>query len=103
MSAEGASVTASRLPGSVAVDRIFSSRPRQPRVRRATDVLVLAPALLVLGLLIAAQPPGDFERSLQSFLASFPGWFDPVWHFAYAFAALWAVLLLAAVLIGRRR
>src|SRR5262249_26690890 len=61
------------------------------------------PALLVLGLLVVGQPPGDFERSLESFLASFPDWLDPISRFVYNLLALWAILLLAAVLITRRR
>ena len=83
--------------------RLFASPPGQPRIRRATDVLVLVPALAALGLLIVFQPPGEVERSLQAFLASFPEWLDPVWRLVYNLLALWAVVLLAAAFVGRRR
>jgi len=63
---------------------------------------VLAPALLVLGLLIVAYPPGELERSLASFLASFPGWLDPVWQFVYDLLPAYAALLLLVALVARR-
>lgn len=46
---------------------------------------------MALGSLVIAYPSGEFERSLESFLASFPGWLDPVWDFCYSLLALWAV------------
>src|SRR5262245_22283195 len=90
-------------PASLGLGRIFSSLPGQPRIRRATDLLVLGPVLLVLGLLIIAYPPGDFERSLESFLTSFPGWLDPVWNLVYDLLPAYAVVLLLVVLVKRRR
>jgi hypothetical protein len=61
--------------------RVFASPPGQPRSRRATDVVLLIPALLGLALAMAAYPPATFQRSLQRFLASIPDWLDPVWGF----------------------
>lgn len=90
-----------RAPAGRAV-RVYASRVGQARVRRATDLLVLAAALLALASLIVAYPPGDFERSLESFLASWPGWLDPVWDLIYDLLAVWAVVLLLAVLVSRR-
>jgi hypothetical protein len=56
--------------------RIYASSEAEARVRRATDVLLLLSALGRLAVLIAAYPPGSFERSLVSFLEAFPGWLD---------------------------
>jgi uncharacterized membrane protein YbhN (UPF0104 family) len=64
-------------------------------------VLVVA-ALIGLGLLIAAYPPSELERSFSAFLASFPGWLDPIWAFLEDVLWLWAIVLVVAALIGRR-
>ena len=83
--------------------RLYASPPGQPRFRRATDVLGLVPALLGLAVLVAAYPPSAFERSLERFLASFPGWLDPVWGFVYDLLGLWAIALVVAAVVSRRR
>src|SRR5207247_3412595 len=70
--------------------RFYSAAPGQPRSRRAADVVLLVLALIGLGLLIAAYPPAGFESSQESFLASFPGWLDPVWGILYDLVWLWA-------------
>ena len=82
--------------------RIYASPVGQPRFRRATDALVLVPALIGLAVLIVVYPPSEFERSLEAFLASFPGWLDPVWGFLYDLLGLWAILLALAAVISRR-
>ena len=41
--------------------RPFASPPGQPRARRATDVVVLVPSLLVLAVLVAVYPPSSLE------------------------------------------
>src|SRR5262245_40772143 len=82
--------------------RFYSAPPGQPRSRRAADVVLLVLALIGLGLLIAAYPPAGFESSLESFLASFPGWLDPVWGILYDLVWLWAIVLLLAAVIARR-
>jgi glycosyltransferase 2 family protein len=82
--------------------RFYSAPVDQPRARRATDVLLLVPALIGLVLLIVAYPPSGFESSLSTFLASFPAWLDPVWGFLYDLLWLAAFLLLVAVLVSRR-
>jgi glycosyltransferase 2 family protein len=66
-------------------------------------VVLLVPALVGLALMTAAYPPGGFERSLISFLASFPGWLDPGWGFLYDLLSAWAVVLVVAAVIARRR
>src|SRR5688572_4400667 len=82
--------------------RVFSASRGTRRFRRASDVIVLIPALLFLAGLIVAYPPSRLERSLAAFLASAPGWLDPVWGIAYDLLALW-VIVLAVLSIGGRR
>jgi uncharacterized protein (TIRG00374 family) len=74
----------------------------QHRVRRATDVLLFVPALIGLIALAAAQPAGTFEEALVKFLASFPGWLDPVWGLLLGATGLWLAALLVASLVRRR-
>jgi uncharacterized membrane protein YbhN (UPF0104 family) len=83
--------------------RVFASSPGMPRSRRASDVVVLVPALLVLAALIVAYPPSRLERSLAAFLAAAPGWLDPLWAMAYDFLALWAIALVLVAVVSRRR
>jgi uncharacterized membrane protein YbhN (UPF0104 family) len=82
--------------------RVFSAPPGQPRFRRATDALVLAPSAIALAALTAGYPPGPFERSLDRFLDSFPVWLDPLWILFYDALALWAVALVLALAVSRR-
>jgi uncharacterized membrane protein YbhN (UPF0104 family) len=82
--------------------RVYASPRNAPRARRATDVILLVVGLLGLWLLTAAYPPSRFENSFQSFLASFPGWLDPIWGACYDLLWLWAMLLVVAAAIGRR-
>lgn len=83
--------------------RVYSSPAGEPRFRRATDVLMLVPALLGLTVLIVAYPPSAFERSFQTFLASFPSWLTPLWGFLYDLLGLWAIALVFAAALARRR
>ena len=86
----------------VAGRRFYASAPGQPRVRRATDVLLLAGSVLGVVGLIAAQPPGPFERALARFLAAFPDWLTPGWNFLVALLGLWLVIMLVAPLFSHR-
>src|SRR5262245_55594015 len=82
--------------------RVFSSSRGMRRFRRASDVVVLVPAGLLLVGLIVAYPPSRLERSFASFLAAVPGWLDPVWGFAYDLLALWAIALIVIAVVTRR-
>jgi uncharacterized membrane protein YbhN (UPF0104 family)/tRNA A-37 threonylcarbamoyl transferase component Bud32 len=73
-----------------------------PRFRRASDVVVLVPGVLLLLGLIVAYPPSRLERSFAAFLAAVPGWLDPVWGFAYDLLALWAIVLFGVGVVARR-
>src|SRR4029079_18118236 len=46
--------------------------------------------------------PGQLEGAFASFLASVPGWLDPVWDFLYDLVGFWAILLLLSVAVSRR-
>jgi glycosyltransferase 2 family protein len=83
--------------------RIFAAPADEPRIRRATDVLLALAAVGGLILLIVAYPPSEFERSFQNFLANTPGWLDPVWGFAYDLLWLWAMLVVLVAVAARRR
>jgi hypothetical protein len=82
--------------------RFYSSPAGQPPARRATDVLLLVPAAIGLALLIVAYPPSEFEHSLAAFVASFPDWLDPLWGSLYGLLVVWALMLLAVAVVGRR-
>jgi len=82
--------------------RFFAAPPGQPRARRGTDVVLLVPAVLVLVLAIAAWPPSSLELSLETFLASLPGWLDPLWGFLSDLLWLWALVLGAIALVRVR-
>ena len=62
--------------------RAYSPSIERSRFRRATDILLLAPALVGLAFLIAF-PPSGFERSLEAFIAGCTSWLDPVRRFLY--------------------
>ena len=61
--------------------RPFSAPREQSRTRRATDVVVLVPAALVLAFLVAAYPPSALELALIRTLSAFPRWLEPAWGF----------------------
>lgn len=83
--------------------RFYSSPREGPKSRRATDALIAASSVVGLGLLIAAYPPGQFERALATFLKSFPGFLDPVWQFFFDALSLWALVLLVVAVLSRPR
>jgi glycosyltransferase 2 family protein len=82
--------------------KLFAAPKGQPRARRGTDVVLLVSALLGAAAVIAAYPPGAFERSLERFVATVPDWLDPVWGFLADSLWLWAAVLVVASLVRRR-
>ena len=82
--------------------RVFSAARGRRRFRRASDVIVGVPALLLLAALVVAYPPSRVERSLAAFLDSTPEWLAPAWAVAYDLLALWALLLVVAAVVTRR-
>jgi glycosyltransferase 2 family protein len=89
--------------GALRINRGFYASDRaQPRVRRASDVVLLAAALLALVGLVVSQPPGELERSFLRFLQAFPSWLEPIWAMLVAVLAVWAALMLLAPVVSRR-
>ncbi len=82
--------------------RVFAVPAGQPRSRRATDIVLLVPALIGVVLAVLAYPPSGFESSLQALLASVPAWLDPVWGFMADVLWLWSIVLALAALVRRR-
>ena len=109
MSSEGGSSTPSGPESETSATRVWQAgRPLyaapagQVRVRRATDIVVLASCLIALAGLVAAQPPGPFEQSLLALLETFPDWLAPVWGFLTGLLVLWSAVMLVAPLLTRR-
>lgn len=100
-SSGGGSAPAVSAPAAPGV-RAFAVPADQPRSRRATDVVLLVPALIGVLLAIVVYPPSGFESSLQAFLASVPAWLDPVWGFLADALWLWAGILMVIALVRRR-
>jgi uncharacterized membrane protein YbhN (UPF0104 family) len=71
------------------------------RVRRATDLVALVPALLLL-VFLASIYPSTFERSLARFLSAFPGWLDPVWGLLIAVMVAWLGVLVVSCVVRVR-
>jgi len=82
--------------------RVFSSSPDDERFRRATDILLLVPAFVGLAILVAAYPPGRFERAVGALLRAIPGWLDPAGAFLYDLLVATAIALAVTALVARR-
>ena len=82
--------------------RVFASATGERRFRRATDLILLVGALIVLTVVTVAYPPGPFERSIIRMFHASPHWLDPVWGFLYDFTVVWAALLLVTLAVARR-
>ncbi len=86
--------------------RLFSSAADAPRVRRASDSLVLGTSALLLVLLVALHPtrPGPVDRAVAEVLAATaPGILEPVWEAARTIMALWPLALVVLALASRGR
>jgi glycosyltransferase 2 family protein len=82
--------------------RFYVGSPGEPRFRRATDIVILVPALLGLALAIAGYGPSSVERALVRLFGDFPGWLTVFWAFAYDLFLLWAIALVVVALVQRR-
>ncbi len=82
--------------------RPFAAPATQPRTRRATDVVVLVPSLLVLSYLVAVYPPSTLELALIRALTAVPHWLEPAWALLEHLVGIWALALLAGSLVARR-
>ncbi len=82
--------------------KVFASPRGEPRARRATDLVLLVIALVGLAAAVIAYPPSGFEVALQRFLASVPGWLDPVWGFLSDLTWLFALVLIVIAVVRLR-
>ena len=82
--------------------KVFASPRGEPRARRATDLVLLVLALVGLTAAVIAYPPSGFELALQRFLASVPGWLDPVWGFLSDLTWLFALVLVVIAVVRLR-
>jgi uncharacterized membrane protein YbhN (UPF0104 family) len=82
--------------------RVFSVSRGTRRFRRASDLIVGVPALLLLAALVVAYPPFTLGSALTTLLDSLPGWLGPAWSVAYDLLAVWALLLVVAAVVARR-
>jgi len=82
--------------------RPFAAPRGQPRTRRATDVVVLVPAVCVLAYLVAVYPPSLLELSLIRAFEALPHWLEPIWSLLQYVVAIWAAVLVVAALAARR-
>lgn len=83
--------------------RLYAARRDRARVRRPTDVVVVA-ACAAIGIVLvqASSPPSGFERALVDLVGSVPSFFDVTWRVLVGLASLWAVLLVAASVVRAR-
>jgi uncharacterized membrane protein YbhN (UPF0104 family) len=82
--------------------RVFAAPADQPRVRRGTDIVLLAPAAAALAIAIASYPPRRLERAFERLLDTLPGWLTPVWQLLASSLWLHAAALIVAALAARR-
>jgi uncharacterized membrane protein YbhN (UPF0104 family) len=83
--------------------RLFATPADEPRARRASDViLVLGAALLLFVLSFAAVPSPGFLSATAAFLDALPHFLDTGWQFATDLLVLLTVVLLVATAIRGR-
>lgn len=86
--------------------RVFSSDVHAPRLRRPTDVALLALSIaIILALALVAPGPTEVDNSITTFLVDLSGPIGWIWSISYALLSLWAVVLVLLVVFakGRRR
>jgi glycosyltransferase 2 family protein len=82
--------------------RLYSSEADERRFRRATDVLLLVPALVALAVLVAAYPPGRSERALEALVNGLPVWITSLGSLLFDLLAVGAAAAVLTTLIARR-
>ncbi len=83
--------------------RAFSVPSTSQRFRRPTDVVLLTlSAVLIVVTAAQVGDPGEFESSLDNWLATLPTLLDFVWGPAFDFVQVWVVII-AVLATARRR
>jgi uncharacterized membrane protein YbhN (UPF0104 family) len=84
--------------------RVFSSASDAARARRPTDLLLLLASIVAVALLtIIAPGPTRLDGALKGFIDALPGLLGWFWEISYDLLVLWALFLLGAALVSRRR
>jgi uncharacterized protein (TIRG00374 family) len=84
--------------------RFYSSAPDAARARRPTDALLLLASVASLAVAaLADRGPDAIGDALSRFVAAIPGLFDWFWEISYDLLLGWALVVIAASLIGRGR
>ncbi|MGB7981719.1 MAG: lysylphosphatidylglycerol synthase transmembrane domain-containing protein [Candidatus Nanopelagicales bacterium] len=82
--------------------RMFSSTVDATRLRRPTDVLLLAVCTLGLGLIAVDAPgPTQLDTAVNRLLAELPGALGWLWQAAYGSLILWLLVLVLAPVVRR--
>ncbi len=83
--------------------RLFATPADEPRARRASDVIALLGATVLLAVLsFAANPSPGFVSAIAAFLDALPDFLDTGWQFASDLLVLFTVVLLIAMVVRRR-
>jgi glycosyltransferase 2 family protein len=83
--------------------RLFATPADEPRARRASDVIALLGAAVLLGVLsFAAVPSPGFASAVAAFLDALPDFLDSGWQFTSDLLVLFTIGLLIATVVRRR-
>ncbi|MDF2731554.1 MAG: hypothetical protein K0S92_179 [Desertimonas sp.] len=83
--------------------RLFATPKDEPRARRASDVIVLVAAAVILALIsFAAVPSPGFVSAIAAFLDALPGFLGTGWQFAIDLLVLVTIVLVVAMVVRKR-
>jgi hypothetical protein len=83
--------------------RLFATPKDEPRARRASDVIVLVAAAVILALIsFAAVPSPGFVSAIAAFLDALPGFLGTGWQFAVDLLVLVTIVLVVAMVVRKR-
>lgn len=82
----------------------YSSQAGSPFMRHPSDIALLVVCVVLFAVLLPTAPgPNALDLSLSDTLTSLPVWVTWVFSVGYALAGIWAIVLLLAPLVLRRR
>lgn len=84
--------------------RVFSSASDAPRARRPTDLVLLALAAVLVGVLSWPAPgPTEADGQITSLIQQLPGLLGGFWEIASDLLLVWALALILMALVAHRR
>jgi uncharacterized membrane protein YbhN (UPF0104 family) len=83
--------------------RFFSSASDAPRARRPTDAILLLTAVTAIALASVVPETSAFITAVTSVVQALPGLLGWFWESCDTLVAAWAIVLIAAALVGRGR